>query len=222
MIPIKVATASLNQTPLDWIGNQRRIEEVLTEARAQGVTLLLLPELCTTGYGCEDAFLGTDVAARAWSMLIELVPANQRDGGEHWRAGSATRRPVQHRLRRGRRTHCGLCGQGTFGGRRPSLRAALVQAVAEPQGREVGARWHELSVRGCVLRLCRHSYRVRDLRGCLGRAAAWCARRPRHGHHLESERQSLRVRQARSPRTNGARRLALDGRHVSLFELARE
>jgi len=74
MIPIKVATASLNQTPLDWTGNQRRIENVLRQAQAEGVSLLVLPELCTTGYGCEDAFLGPDVAKRAWSMLTELVP----------------------------------------------------------------------------------------------------------------------------------------------------
>ncbi len=74
MIPIKVGTASLNQTPLDWAGNQARIEQVLEAASAQGVALLLLPELCLTGYGCEDAFLGPDVAARAWSMLFELLP----------------------------------------------------------------------------------------------------------------------------------------------------
>ena len=77
MIPIKVATASLNQTPLDWAGNQRRIEAVLRQARAEGVSLLVLPELCTTGYGCEDAFLGPDVAKRAWSMLMELVPQTE-------------------------------------------------------------------------------------------------------------------------------------------------
>jgi len=77
MIPIQVATASLNQTPLDWAGNQRRIEAVLGRARAEGVTLLVLPELCTTGYGCEDAFLGPDVAKRAWSMLMELVPQTE-------------------------------------------------------------------------------------------------------------------------------------------------
>lgn len=77
MIPIKVATASLNQTPLDWAGNQQRIEAVLGEAREKGVGLLLLPELCTTGYGCEDAFLGPDVAARAWAMLMEVVPATR-------------------------------------------------------------------------------------------------------------------------------------------------
>jgi NAD+ synthase (glutamine-hydrolysing) len=74
MIPIRVATASLNQTPLDWAGNQWRIEAVLGQARAEGVALLVLPELCTTGYGCEDAFLGPDVATRAWSMLMDLLP----------------------------------------------------------------------------------------------------------------------------------------------------
>ena len=74
MIPIKVASASLNQTPLDWAGNQRRIEAAIGEAKAAGVGLLVLPELCTTGYGCEDAFLGPDVAKRAWSMLMKLVP----------------------------------------------------------------------------------------------------------------------------------------------------
>jgi NAD+ synthase (glutamine-hydrolysing) len=77
MIPIKVATASLNQTPLDWAGNQRRIEAVLRQAQGERVSLLVLPELCTTGYGCEDAFLGPDVAKRAWSMLMELVPQTE-------------------------------------------------------------------------------------------------------------------------------------------------
>ncbi len=77
MIPIRVASASLNQTPLDWAGNQRRIEGAIREAKAAGVGLLVLPELCTTGYGCEDAFLGPDVANRAWTMLVELVPQTE-------------------------------------------------------------------------------------------------------------------------------------------------
>ena len=77
MIPIKVATASLNQTPLDWAGNQARIEAVLRQARAEEVSLLVLPELCTTGYGCEDAFLGPDVAKRAWSMLMGILPQTE-------------------------------------------------------------------------------------------------------------------------------------------------
>jgi NAD+ synthase (glutamine-hydrolysing) len=77
MIPIKVASAALNQTPLDWAGNQRRIEAAISQAKDAGVALLVLPELCTTGYGCEDAFLGPDVAERAWAMLKELVPQTE-------------------------------------------------------------------------------------------------------------------------------------------------
>jgi len=77
MLPIKVATASLNQTPLDWAGNRRRIEEVLEAARAAAVGLICLPELCLTGYGCEDAFLGADAPARAWTMLHELLPRTE-------------------------------------------------------------------------------------------------------------------------------------------------
>lgn len=74
MLPIRVATASLNQTPLDWAGNQARIEAAIAKARSLGVGLLALPELCVTGYGCEDAFLGLDVAERAWAMLRAIVP----------------------------------------------------------------------------------------------------------------------------------------------------
>jgi hypothetical protein len=47
MIPIKVATASLNQTPLDWVGNQRRIEAVLRQAHADEVAA------ANQGHGCE-------------------------------------------------------------------------------------------------------------------------------------------------------------------------
>ena len=77
MIPIRVATASLNQTPLDWRGNQARIESAIAEARRREVGVLLMPELSITGYGCEDAFLGADVAARAKRMLHELLPLSR-------------------------------------------------------------------------------------------------------------------------------------------------
>ena len=53
---IKVAAAVLNQTPLDWDGNRANIVAAIEAARRQGVSILCLPELCITGYGCEDAF----------------------------------------------------------------------------------------------------------------------------------------------------------------------
>jgi NAD+ synthase (glutamine-hydrolysing) len=71
---VKVAAATLNQTPLDWDGNRRRISEMLGRARAEGVSVLCLPELCISGYGCEDAFLSPAVRATALSVLGELVP----------------------------------------------------------------------------------------------------------------------------------------------------
>jgi NAD+ synthase (glutamine-hydrolysing) len=71
---IKLAAAALNQTPLDWAGNQQRIANAIHDARTLGASVLCLPELCITGYGCEDAFHAPGVARRAWDVLGELVP----------------------------------------------------------------------------------------------------------------------------------------------------
>ncbi|MFT3685714.1 MAG: NAD(+) synthase [Phycisphaerales bacterium] len=71
---LKIAGATLNQTPLDWAGNAANIRAAVRHARSQGVTLLCLPEMCITGYGCEDAFSGADVHRRAWGTLAELLP----------------------------------------------------------------------------------------------------------------------------------------------------
>ena len=71
---IKTAAAVLNQTPLDWRGNRARILGAIEAARAQGVSLLCLPELCVTGYGCEDAFHARGVQEQALALLLELVP----------------------------------------------------------------------------------------------------------------------------------------------------
>ena len=64
------AVAALNQTPLDWSGNLRRSISAVDEARSQGARLLLLPELCLTGYGCEDMFQSLDVARRALERFV--------------------------------------------------------------------------------------------------------------------------------------------------------
>lgn len=71
---IKVAAAILNQTPLDWDGNTRNILAAIAEARAARVSVLCLPELCITGYGCEDALHGAFVHRTAWEMLQRIVP----------------------------------------------------------------------------------------------------------------------------------------------------
>lgn len=71
---IHVAAAVLNQTPLDWRGNAARCRAAIGEARGRGVTVLCLPELCLTGYGCEDAFHAANTHRRAWAALRELLP----------------------------------------------------------------------------------------------------------------------------------------------------
>jgi NAD+ synthase (glutamine-hydrolysing) len=73
---IKMGAAVLNQTPLDWEGNRRRIEQAIERARAEGVTILCLPELCITGYGCEDAFHSPGLHQTAFDVLLELAPAS--------------------------------------------------------------------------------------------------------------------------------------------------
>ncbi len=70
---IRVAAADLNQTPLAWDHNERNIIAAIEEARAQGVTLLCLPELCISGYCCEDAFYSKHTIERCWASLERLM-----------------------------------------------------------------------------------------------------------------------------------------------------
>ncbi len=74
---IRVATASLNQTPLDWDGNRDRIVAALEECRGIGASIVCLPELAISGYGCEDAFFSTGVHETAIEVLEELLPASR-------------------------------------------------------------------------------------------------------------------------------------------------
>lgn len=71
---IKVGAAAVNQTPFDWQNNEKNIVQSIAAARAAGVTILCLPELCITGYGCEDDFFRADLRDQAWQMLENILP----------------------------------------------------------------------------------------------------------------------------------------------------
>lgn len=71
---LKVAAASLNQTPLDWRTNLENIVSAIKEARSLNCSILCLPELCITGYGAEDAFSQRHVQLRALDMLETILP----------------------------------------------------------------------------------------------------------------------------------------------------
>src|ERR1041385_6570754 len=71
---IKIAGASLNQTPLDWDGNTTRIIAAIQTARDQEAQIVCLQELCITAYGCEDLHLHEWMSERAWAELEKIIP----------------------------------------------------------------------------------------------------------------------------------------------------
>ncbi len=75
MSKLKVAGATVNQIPMDWGNNVSNILDAIGEARKQTADLLLLPELCLTGYGCEDLFLSDWLSQTAWQHLLKILPA---------------------------------------------------------------------------------------------------------------------------------------------------
>jgi NAD+ synthase (glutamine-hydrolysing) len=71
---VNVAAAVMNQTPLDWQGNQRHIVDAIAAARSNGASIVCLPELCISGYGCEDAFLSPGTHTTCLAVLKEILP----------------------------------------------------------------------------------------------------------------------------------------------------
>ncbi|MFC5411539.1 NAD(+) synthase [Larkinella bovis] len=71
---IKVAAGVVNQIPMAWEHNRRTIIDAIEEAKKQEVSILCLPELCITGYGCEDMFFSHEVMEQAKQSLLEIVP----------------------------------------------------------------------------------------------------------------------------------------------------
>lgn len=70
---IKLAAGVVNQTPMDWENNEKHIVDVIDEARSRHVGVLCLPELCISGYGCEDYFFSSDLQARCMGVLQNIA-----------------------------------------------------------------------------------------------------------------------------------------------------
>ena len=71
---VKVAVACVNQTPFAWEENFAHLRMAIEHARAEGATVLCLPELAITGYGCEDAFHMDGLQDMAFAQLDQLAP----------------------------------------------------------------------------------------------------------------------------------------------------
>ena len=75
MSTLKIAGATVNQIPIHWENNVANILAAIGEAQKQQVQLLCLPELCMTGYGCEDLFLSDWLSQTAAEHLLKILPA---------------------------------------------------------------------------------------------------------------------------------------------------
>ena len=72
---VRLAAAAVNTTPLDWEGNLRACVRAVDSARGAGADLVCLPELCLSGYGCEDVFYAGWLAPRAEESLATFAGA---------------------------------------------------------------------------------------------------------------------------------------------------
>ena len=71
---LKIGGATVNQIPFDWKNNVTNIISAIEAAKRESVSILCLPELCLTGYGCEDVFLSDWLSAKAWVHLQKVIP----------------------------------------------------------------------------------------------------------------------------------------------------
>ena len=74
---VRLAAGCVNQIPMDWEGNLSRLLACIDDARTTGVEVLCLPELCLSGYGCEDQFLSSSTTQAAWRGLMSLTPSTK-------------------------------------------------------------------------------------------------------------------------------------------------
>ena len=74
MKKFKLATVALNQTPMDWDGNEARLIDALQKLADQKVGLACFPEMIICGYGCEDVFLSDYLYEESMEILERLIP----------------------------------------------------------------------------------------------------------------------------------------------------
>ena len=69
---IKTAAASFDVTVADCVTNAEKITEIIKNSAKNGVQLLVLPELCITGYTCSDLFLQSELLEGAKTALKSI------------------------------------------------------------------------------------------------------------------------------------------------------
>jgi NAD+ synthase (glutamine-hydrolysing) len=70
---VKIGTASVSVKVGDFATNTARLEAAIDAARAEGVHLLVTPELGISGYSLEDRIYWADIARESWRNLERLA-----------------------------------------------------------------------------------------------------------------------------------------------------
>ena len=74
---VRVGAAVPSVSPADVELNKRSIIAAIDEARKHGVQILVLPELCVTGYTCSDLFHQSTLLRNAYRALYEIAAATE-------------------------------------------------------------------------------------------------------------------------------------------------
>ena len=74
---LRVGSASINTTPLDFKGNELLILNSIAKAKENQISFLCLPELAISGYGCEDEFLSLGTLRSSEEVLARIIPKTQ-------------------------------------------------------------------------------------------------------------------------------------------------
>ncbi len=74
---LKIAAASLSQTPISWSENIEKIRIACEEARSIKADILCLPELALCGYSCEDMFFSDWLPQKALHKLKQCIPLSK-------------------------------------------------------------------------------------------------------------------------------------------------
>ncbi len=77
MHSVKVSAVSINTTPLHFSGNLHTILESLNSEDCKNSEFIVFPELCISGYGCEDSFFKESVWKRSWNSLESILPSTK-------------------------------------------------------------------------------------------------------------------------------------------------
>jgi len=70
---IKVAIGTPDVRVADVTANTDNIKKLILEAHSKKVNILILPELCITGYTCGDLFFDSALISSAKSALLEII-----------------------------------------------------------------------------------------------------------------------------------------------------